>query len=144
MKARFFGLAATAAAFMVLSTTSASAYSIEDDLATETTNGSAGSYGCVSTGDYVACFAENGDWFRAEDWKADGHSAVAWWTLTNPNTGLRVREGRIWNTAGASTWRYKNKDLAEGYTLHVRACAGEYGTTTVIETTCSGWKQFTA
>lgn len=45
---------------------------------------SGGPWSCACTSDCTACFAEHGDWFRVEDWKTDGNSAVAVWQLTIP------------------------------------------------------------
>ncbi|WOX09100.1 hypothetical protein [Streptomyces sp. N50] len=81
---------------------------------------------------YQACFSPPGDWFSVYDGNPDGSSAVVDWEVGS-------RFGSIFNADGAATYRYKNKDFAEGATIRFRICLGHWSTKTITAGTCSGW-----
>ncbi|MGW1230261.1 hypothetical protein [Streptomyces sp. NPDC001515] len=128
-----------AVAATLLSITSSSAITVENDVAGTTVwpSGTGTSDRCGSNSSAMACFRPNGDWFMIVDQKADGHSAVVRWTTYDANTNARHRTGLIWNKGGANAYRYMNKNFAEGDYLEFDVCAGEYGATYVIENTCN-------
>lgn len=131
-------IAATAAAFTLL-TTQASAITWEDDeVATATSTSTNGPWNCSSSSQVDVCFAGDGDWFYVADTYADGMSAVAFWELRN-SSGTLVRGGTIWNTSGAGESRYKNKDFTEGYKLKFRACRAHWGSTSYEPNDCGAW-----
>ena len=87
------------------------AFTIEEDLATSTTDPGNDTI-CTSTGSWSqACFYADGDWFGVKDTFADTLSGVVAWEVVNDN-GRIVRAGHIWNNAGSDAgWRFKNRDI---------------------------------
>jgi hypothetical protein len=78
-------------------------------------------------------FVSYGDHLWVEDRAADGHSAVAYYCRYDNRTC-----GLVWNPHGA--WNQpvdKNMNLAERAQIMYRICLGEYGSNTVLWSTCS-------
>lgn len=137
MLKRIATVAGTVAATTMLTITTASATD-GNQLATVTTAPGTAASGCADSAAALVCFYPDGDWFGVNDVDKDGHSAVLGWNLIKSDTGAAVRWGAVWNTAGAYTVRYLNKDFPEtGHYLELYACAGEWGTKTVIRSSCS-------
>jgi hypothetical protein len=77
-------------------------------------------------------FQAAGEVFTIFDQRADGHSAVVQYWLSDgsgPHLG--------WNPNGNGTQTTLNLDLAEGDWIYYRACLGEYGPKTLVAGTCS-------
>ncbi|MEW2086441.1 hypothetical protein [Streptomyces sp. NPDC005283] len=126
MRTRISMIAASAASLVMLTATGAQAVTDEHDHATATSGPN--SNACVEDpyGHSRACFAADGDWFALYDKKADGYSAVVEWVMVKPSNNEIIRRGEIWNASGAGTWRWKNKNLTENYTLAMRSCPGNH------------------
>jgi hypothetical protein len=124
----------------MLTVTSASALTIEEDLATGTTDPGNDTI-CTSTGSWSqACFYADGDWFGVKDTYEDTLSAVVAWEVVN-DSGRIVRAGHIWNDAGSDAgWRFKNKDFPEGYLISFRACRGSYPKLNLQNGSCGTWR----
>ncbi|MFF9915673.1 hypothetical protein [Streptomyces sp. NPDC013457] len=80
----------------------------------------------------MVSFTADGEWVSIIDEEADGHSAVA---IVDVNTGTPSTY-TLWNAQGAGTQKLYDFDLPEGTPVAIQACTGEYGTKTVIWSSC--------
>lgn len=93
---------------------------------------SADSARCTANCGAYVWFTSYGEHLYVEDRAADGHSAVGVWYT--PSTGTRY----VWNPYGAFNRRVDgNLSLPEGAGLTYMACLGEYGSRTILWSTCS-------
>ncbi|MFF3420713.1 hypothetical protein ACFYW9_39565 [Streptomyces sp. NPDC002698] len=138
LRSRIATVVGAVAAATMLTVTSASALTLENDLASSTENPGNDTI-CTSTGSWSqACFYADGDWFGVKDTWEDGLSGVVAWEVVDAN-GRIVRYGHIWNNAGSDAgWRFKNKDLPESAREIVtfRACRGSYSTLHIQDGSC--------
>ncbi|WP_432104427.1 hypothetical protein [Streptomyces sp. bgisy091] len=128
-------LGAGAAAVMLMATNAVATDGVQT--ATVVDQPSAREWVCEAVATYGGggCFAAYGDWFGVTDSKSDGHSTVLVWTVYNKD-GSFDRGGSVWNTAGASTSRFLNKDFPEGRAMRFKICLGESSDHDVIDSTC--------
>jgi len=87
-----------------------------------------------SYGDAWAYFNADGEIFTAYDNCVDGHSAVTRWKIGTSST-----IHTLWDHSGAgggddATF---NGAIAEGVTVRVQACTGEYGDRSIVQ--CTAW-----
>jgi hypothetical protein len=93
---------------------------------------SADSSRCTAGCGAYAYFTSYGEHLYVEDRAADGHSAVAVWY--RHTTGYQY----VWNPYGAWARRVdRNLALPEGTGISYMVCLGEYGSRTVLWSTCS-------
>lgn len=105
----------------------------------------AGSRHYVCTGDHrgTVCYADSGDWFAANDRKADGKVVVIDWETIDAE-GDVIRTGQVFKPGGqASGWGYRNKDFIEKDHINFRLCPGTHRSErnyTWDQFKCTGWK----
>ena len=93
---------------------------------------SANSAHCTTNCGAYVYFVSHGEHLFVEDRAKDGHSAVGVWYT--PQTGTRY----VWNPNGAFGRPVDgNLSLPEGAGISYMACLGEYGSRTVLWSTCS-------
>lgn len=92
-------------------------------------------------------FKADGDYIYVNDYKADGHSAVAQVCSPGPSS-CGYAANYIWNHSGSGTTFYYGygTDIPEGATVYYRPCIGEWngGNSPDIIGCNSGWTHGTA
>ncbi|MFD0683366.1 hypothetical protein [Actinomadura fibrosa] len=76
--------------------------------------------------DATAKFYHDGDKIYIKDNYADGHAAVAEVWASGYGTS------HVWATGGSGTSVTQSINYAEGLTVHIKACIGEYGSRDII------------
>ncbi|MDM7855052.1 hypothetical protein [Cellulomonas alba] len=84
---------------------------------------------CNAYGDFYA----DGESFKLQDTRADGHSVV-----------MRIwidgdRKSDLWNKYGDGQYVYRDYALAEGTPVKFQLCIGEYSTKTVLDCQDKTW-----
>ncbi|WP_432144900.1 hypothetical protein [Streptomyces sp. bgisy084] len=82
---------------------------------------------CASADNSAAlgCYDPKGEWFQVVDYEPDGKDAVVKWELYRGNREV-IRKGKIFNRAGFTKYRYKNKSFKEGLRVRLTTCVGDY------------------
>ena len=84
---------------------------------------------CNAWGDFFA----DGEHFKLQDTRSDGHSAVMRIWINGD------RKSDLWNPYGNGSYVYRDYSLAEGTPVHFQLCVGEYGTKTVLDCQDKYW-----
>ncbi|MFF4955002.1 hypothetical protein [Streptomyces chattanoogensis] len=96
---------------------------------------------CVGDSRGMACYADSGEWFSANDKKDDERSVVINWELLD-REGQLMRRGNAWKT-GSSNWGYRNKSFPEYDRTRFRLCTGKHkGHRT--DSNCTKWRMSNA
>ncbi|MGW3338735.1 hypothetical protein ACWDCL_14835 [Streptomyces sp. NPDC001009] len=132
-KSRILTIFGTVAAATMLTVTTASATDGHEQATDPVGIGWSNDYGCAEQTEARVCFHDAGDWWSIEDRLTDGHSAVVKWRTSETETDTATkRSGYIWNTSGADTTRWKNKDYPELDAVWYYACIGDWDTKHII------------
>ncbi|MGA8112472.1 MAG: hypothetical protein WCA46_02285 [Actinocatenispora sp.] len=82
-----------------------------------------------------ASFVHDGDHLYVWDNASDGHSVVAQYMRSDSSN----QWNQAWNHSGAGTSIDHNMDIPESGWIKYQVCLGEYGSQSVIDSTCSPW-----
>ncbi|WP_306318504.1 MULTISPECIES: hypothetical protein [unclassified Streptomyces] len=81
----------------------------------------------------IVNFIPDDEWVSVRDEVSDGHSAVG---LVDSHIGGEPRSWTLWNAKGSATQQIYDLNIAEGEQVVIQACLGEYGSKTILWSTC--------
>ncbi|WP_329336533.1 hypothetical protein OG866_19995 [Streptomyces sp. NBC_00663] len=84
----------------------------------------------------MVSFTAYGEKVNVIDQEADGHSAVAILDVHNDVHGGTFQSYILWNPDGKNTGKLYDLDIVEGTPVVLTGCVGEYGTKSVIWSSC--------